>query len=140
MEKVLKLLCLTVLLASNAKEALAQTDSLKIMKKYQAKAASEGVDPLGYYIGPWGYAQMEVLAQAIAGTKSLNDDKIADYIRANTFKTVNGEYQQRWSVLMHSTPCQAFQTLRKLKPLGTETTKVASGAVWATRCKNAIGL
>ncbi len=38
MEKVLKLLCLTVLLASNAKEALAQTDSLKIIKKYQAKA------------------------------------------------------------------------------------------------------
>ena len=48
-------------------------------------------DPLGYYIGPWGYAQMEVLAQAIVGTKSLNDDKLADYIRANTFKTVVGD-------------------------------------------------
>src|SRR5207247_9784651 len=60
------------------------------LKKYQAKAGSEGVDPLGYYIGPWGYAQMEVLAQAIVGTKSLNDDKLADYIRANTFKTVVG--------------------------------------------------
>ena len=61
------------------------------MKKYQARASSEGVDPLGYYIGPWGYAQMEVLAQAIIGTKSLNDDKLADYIRANTFKTVVGD-------------------------------------------------
>jgi len=61
------------------------------LKKYQAKAGSEGVDPLGYYIGPWGYAQMEVLAQAIVGTKSLNDDKLADYIRANTFKTVVGD-------------------------------------------------
>src|SRR6202040_2093553 len=49
------------------------------LKKYQARAGSEGVDPLGYYIGPWGYAQMEVLAQAIVGTKSLNDDKLADY-------------------------------------------------------------
>src|SRR5262249_33665309 len=58
---------------------------------YQAKAGSEGVDPLGYYIGPWGYAQMEVLAQAIAATKTLNDDKLADYIRANSFKTVVGE-------------------------------------------------
>ena len=61
------------------------------LKKYQAKAGSEGVDPLGYYIGPWGYAQMEVLAQAIVETKSLNDDKLADYIRANTFKTVVGD-------------------------------------------------
>jgi branched-chain amino acid transport system substrate-binding protein len=34
---------------------------------------------------------MEVLAQAIAATKSLNDDKLADYIRANTFKTVVGD-------------------------------------------------
>src|SRR5262249_34567396 len=61
------------------------------LKNYQARAGSEGVDPLGYYIGPWGYAQMEVLAQAIVGTKSLNDDKLADYIRANTFKTVVGD-------------------------------------------------
>ena len=61
------------------------------MKKYQAKAAAEGVDPLGYYIGPWGYAQLEVLQQAIAATNSLNDDKLADYIRANAFKTVVGD-------------------------------------------------
>src|SRR5215831_10787290 len=63
----------------------------ELMQKYQSRAATEGVDPLGYYIGPWGYAQMEVLAQAIAATKTLNDDKLADYIRANSFKTVVGE-------------------------------------------------
>ena len=62
-----------------------------VMNPEDAIAAAEGVDPLGYYIGPWGYAQMEVLAQAIVGTKSLNDDKLADYIRANTFKTVVGD-------------------------------------------------
>ena len=61
------------------------------MKKYQAKAPAEGVDPLGYYIGPWGYAQLEVLQQAVTATKSLADDKLADYIRANTFKTVVGD-------------------------------------------------
>jgi branched-chain amino acid transport system substrate-binding protein len=61
------------------------------MQKYQAKAATEGVDPLGYYIGPWGYAQLQVLEQAINGTKSLNDDKLADYLRANTFKTLVGD-------------------------------------------------
>ncbi|MGP0089092.1 MAG: amino acid ABC transporter substrate-binding protein [Xanthobacteraceae bacterium] len=61
------------------------------IKKYQAKAASEGVDPLGYYIGPWAYAQMQVLQQAVEATKSLDDAKLADYIRANAFNTVVGE-------------------------------------------------
>jgi len=30
-------------------------------KKYQGKAASAGVDPLGYYLGGWGYAYAQVL-------------------------------------------------------------------------------
>jgi len=63
------------------------------MQKYQARAPSEGVDPLGYYIGPWGYAQLEVLGQAITQTKSLADAKLADFLRANTFKTVVGDVQ-----------------------------------------------
>jgi len=61
------------------------------MKRYQARAPGEGVDPLGYYIAPWAYAQMQVLEQAITATKSLDDDKLADYIRATTFKTVVGD-------------------------------------------------
>lgn len=63
----------------------------ELIKKYQAKAPSEGVDPLGYYMAPWGYAQFQVLQQAIEGTKSLDDKKLADYIRTNTFKTVLGD-------------------------------------------------
>jgi branched-chain amino acid transport system substrate-binding protein len=63
----------------------------EFLEKYQARASAEGVDPLGYYIGPWGYAQMEVLAQAVTATKSLSDDKLADYIRATTFKTLVGD-------------------------------------------------
>jgi len=62
-----------------------------LIKKYQAKAPAEGVDALGYYMAPWGYAQLQVLQQAIEATKSLDDQKIADYIRANTFKTVLGD-------------------------------------------------
>src|SRR5262249_39021232 len=62
-----------------------------LMSKYQAKAAAEGVDPLGYYMVPWAYAQLQVLAQAVEATKSLADAKIGDYIRANTFKTVVGD-------------------------------------------------
>jgi branched-chain amino acid transport system substrate-binding protein len=63
----------------------------ELIKKYQAKAPAEGVDPLGYYMAPWGYAQFEVLGQAIAATNSLDDKKLADHIRANTFKTVLGD-------------------------------------------------
>jgi branched-chain amino acid transport system substrate-binding protein len=62
-----------------------------LMRKYQARAATEGVDALGYYMAPWGYAQLQVLQQAVAATESLDDSKLGDYIRANTFKTVLGD-------------------------------------------------
>ena len=62
-----------------------------LIKRYQARAAAEGVDPLGYYMAPWGYAQLQVLQQAVESTKSLDDAKLGDYIRANTFKTVVGD-------------------------------------------------
>jgi branched-chain amino acid transport system substrate-binding protein len=62
-----------------------------LMKKYQARAAAEGVDPLGYYMAPWGYAQLQVLQQAVEATKGLDDTKLGDYIRANSFKTVVGD-------------------------------------------------
>ncbi len=62
-----------------------------LISRYQAKAGAEGVDPLGYYMAPWGYAQLQVLQQAVEGTKSLDDAKLGDYIRATTFKTVVGD-------------------------------------------------
>jgi branched-chain amino acid transport system substrate-binding protein len=62
-----------------------------LMKKYQARAAAEGVDPLGYYMAPEAYAQMQVLEQAVKATKSLDDQKLADYIRVSTFTTVLGD-------------------------------------------------
>jgi branched-chain amino acid transport system substrate-binding protein len=62
-----------------------------LIKRYQARAGAEGVDPLGYYMAPWGYAQLQVLQQAVEGTKGLDDAKLGDYIRANTFKTVVGD-------------------------------------------------
>ncbi|AXK81258.1 branched-chain amino acid ABC transporter substrate-binding protein [Pseudolabrys taiwanensis] len=61
-------------------------------KTYQAKAGAEGVDPLGYYLGGWGNAYVDALGQAIEGTKSLDDNKIAEYFRKSTFKTVMGEW------------------------------------------------
>jgi branched-chain amino acid transport system substrate-binding protein len=59
-------------------------------KKYQDRAKAEGVDPLGYYLGGWGYAYIQVLGEAIKGAKSLKDDVLADYIRKTTFKTIHG--------------------------------------------------
>jgi branched-chain amino acid transport system substrate-binding protein len=59
-------------------------------KKYQARAGAEGVDPLGYYLGGWGYAYISVLGDAIKGAKSIDDNKIAAYIRGNEFKTIMG--------------------------------------------------
>jgi branched-chain amino acid transport system substrate-binding protein len=61
------------------------------IKKYQARAKAEGVDALGYYMAPWGYAQLQVMAQAIEATKSIDDRKLADFIRTNSFKTVLGD-------------------------------------------------
>ena len=60
-------------------------------KKYQARAAGQGVDPLGYYLGGWGYAYLQVLAQAIEGTKSIDDDKIANYFRNNAVNSIMAE-------------------------------------------------
>jgi len=62
----------------------------EFFKKYQARAGAEGVDPLGYYLGGWGYAYIQVLGDAIKGTNSLDDNKLADYIRQNEFKTIHG--------------------------------------------------
>jgi branched-chain amino acid transport system substrate-binding protein len=63
----------------------------EFLTNYQARAQQEGVDALGYHIAPWGYAQLQVLQQAVAATKSLDDDKLADYIRKSTFKTLVGD-------------------------------------------------
>jgi len=63
----------------------------KFLAVYQSRAAAEGVDPLGYYLGTWGYAYLELLADAIKGTNSINDDKIADYFRSHTMKTIMGD-------------------------------------------------
>src|SRR5262252_6705153 len=65
--------------------------SMELLKKYQARAGAEGVDPLGYYMPVWAYAYLQVLGDSIEATKSLKDDVLADYMRKTTFKTVVGD-------------------------------------------------
>lgn len=60
------------------------------LAKYQAKAPEAGVDPLGYYLPPFAYANMQILEQAVTATGGLDQDALADYIRSNEFETVVG--------------------------------------------------
>ena len=61
------------------------------LKRYQAQAVKEGVDPLGHYLPPWAYAYVQVLGQAIEGSKSLDQQKVAEYIRKTEFDTIIGK-------------------------------------------------
>jgi branched-chain amino acid transport system substrate-binding protein len=63
---------------------------LDLLKKYQDKVTGEGVDPLGYVMAPTAYAEMQVIADAVEGAKSLVADKLADYIHHHEFATVAG--------------------------------------------------
>jgi len=60
-------------------------------KTYQEQAKAEGVDPLGYFLGGWGYAYFQVLGEAVEGANSIDDDKLADYLRSHEFKTIMGD-------------------------------------------------
>ena len=61
------------------------------LKTYQAKAGEAGVDPLGWYLPPFAYAYLQVLGDAIVGANSLDQNKVADYMRTHPFKTIVGD-------------------------------------------------
>jgi branched-chain amino acid transport system substrate-binding protein len=63
----------------------------EFFKKYRDEAKGKGIDPLGYYLGGWGYSYIQVLGDAVEATKSLDDTKLANYIHTHTFKTVMGD-------------------------------------------------
>lgn len=62
----------------------------EMMTKYQS-AQNAGADPLGYYVAPQAYAQMQIVEQAVSGTRSLDDAMLAQFTREATFKTVVGD-------------------------------------------------
>jgi len=62
----------------------------EFLTKYQARAGAEGVDPLGYYLGTWGYAYAQLIEQGIKGAGSTDDEKLANYFRTATFDTILG--------------------------------------------------
>jgi branched-chain amino acid transport system substrate-binding protein len=64
---------------------------MDFLKKYQARAAAEGVDPLGYFLPPFAYAELQILGDAVEATKSLDDDKLAQHMHSHSFKTIVGD-------------------------------------------------
>ena len=59
-------------------------------RNIRAAPSADGVDPLGYYLAV-GLCLFQVLRQAVEGSKSINDDVLADYMHKATFKTVVGD-------------------------------------------------
>jgi branched-chain amino acid transport system substrate-binding protein len=63
----------------------------RMIAAYRARAGEAGVDPLGHYMAPLAYAQMQVVAQAIEATDGLDDVILSTFTSEETFDTVMGE-------------------------------------------------
>ena len=63
----------------------------QFLVKYQARAAKEGVDVLGFYLPPFAYAMMEVLDQSIKAVGSLDQAKLAEHMHKTEFNTYVGK-------------------------------------------------
>jgi len=62
------------------------------LKRYGERAAAAKIDPLGFAWGPFAYSAGQVLEQAVAATKSLDQDRLAEYMHKASFKTVSGDF------------------------------------------------
>jgi len=62
----------------------------EFFKEYQTRAKGAGVDPLGYYLGGWGYTYLQILGDAIKGSNSVDDKKLAAYLKSHSFDTIMG--------------------------------------------------
>src|SRR6266550_188799 len=66
--------------------------SADFLKRYGEKAAAVQIDSLGFAWGPFAYSAGQALAQAVTETKSLDHDKLAEYMHKASFKTVAGDF------------------------------------------------
>src|ERR1700724_639969 len=57
---------------------------------YTKRAVDAKIDPLGYYLAPFGYAQGQMIEAAVNATKSLDQKALAKYLRENPHKTIVG--------------------------------------------------
>ncbi|MGC2317237.1 MAG: amino acid ABC transporter substrate-binding protein [Bradyrhizobium sp.] len=57
---------------------------------YSKRAVEAKVDPLGYYLAPFGYASGQLLEQAVKETGSLDQKAIAKYLHEHEVNTIVG--------------------------------------------------
>jgi branched-chain amino acid transport system substrate-binding protein len=63
---------------------------MAFLDRYQAQAAKEGVDRLGYYLPPFAYAYLQVVGEAIKNSGTLDQDQLTIYVHTHSFHTVVG--------------------------------------------------
>jgi len=62
----------------------------EFLERYAKRAAADKIDPLGYYLAPFGYAAGQLLEQAVTQTHSLDSRVLADYLHTHEMKTIVG--------------------------------------------------
>jgi branched-chain amino acid transport system substrate-binding protein len=62
----------------------------EFFEKYTKRAIQAKVDPLGFYLAPYGYAMGQMIEEAVNATKSLDQKALAKFIRENVHKTIVG--------------------------------------------------
>lgn len=63
----------------------------EFLATYQERAPGAGVDPLGYFLAPFAYAAMQVLAQAVTAVGGLDQERLASHMHQARFRTIVGE-------------------------------------------------
>ena len=62
----------------------------KFFEAYTKRAIEAKVDPLGYYLAPYGYVSGQLIEAAIKAVGSLDQKALAKYLRENTHQTIVG--------------------------------------------------
>src|SRR4030095_10447236 len=62
----------------------------QFLNTYQARANGAKVDPLGHYMAPLAYAQMQVVAQAVEAPRGFGGAHLGAHARSTTFDSVMG--------------------------------------------------
>jgi branched-chain amino acid transport system substrate-binding protein len=62
----------------------------EFFETYAKRAVQAKVDPLGYYLAPFGYTSGQLVEQAIKAVGSLDQKAMAKYLHENTHETIVG--------------------------------------------------
>jgi branched-chain amino acid transport system substrate-binding protein len=63
----------------------------EFLARYQARAPAAGIDPLGYFLAPFAYGAMQILAQAVTAVGVIDQAKLAAHLHQARFSTIVGE-------------------------------------------------